>query len=259
MNHHRKTTGDFFAGIVQTYHKDYDVTLPIFYYDAASFTGIFTAPVSRVRAYMPFPDMTPLEIIPGRSLIGISAFEYRDTDIAPYNELSVAAMVSYPKRQITGISLAGQLLRNSLQIAILSLPVTTERARKGGVEMAGYPKFLADIEFSEKSGRRVCVVSAGGSRLLTFHGKILQTNKGPRTHVKVFNSIQGIPMGANIFMNQLEFAQVFGRGKSGMDIGRGHELCDILSDLQLSKSPLVYQFCPRYEAILFNTKNLMDT
>ncbi len=258
MNTHSYPAKEFFSGIVQTYHKDYDVTLPIFYYDAAAFSGIFTAPTCRVKAYMPFPGITPLEIFPGRSLIAVSAFEYRDTDIAPYNEFSVAALVAFPSRQITGLSLAAQLLRNRLKIVILSLPVTSERARKGGVEMGGYPKFLADIEFSEKAGKRVCVVSTSGNRLLTFHGGIIPRKKGPSSHVKIFTTVQGTPMGANLYLNQLEFAQTSGWGKCGLDLGRGHALCDILADLQLGKNPLVYQFCPKYEAILFNTKNLMD-
>ncbi len=258
MNDHRKITNPFFTGIVQTDHKDYDVTLPIFYYDASSFTGIFTAPTDRVKARMPFPEVSPLEIFPGRSLVAISALEYRDTDIAPYNELSVSVLVSYLRRPVTGASLAWQLLRNKLQIVILSLPVTTERARKGGVELAGYPKFLADIEFTEKSGKRVCVVSTNGNRLLTVHGDIIKTGKGPIVHARMFNPMQGIPMVANLYMNQLEFAQTIGWGKSGIDIGQGHELCDILYDLKLSRQPLVYQFCPRYEAKLFNTKNIID-
>ncbi|MFZ5573433.1 MAG: acetoacetate decarboxylase family protein [Thermodesulfobacteriota bacterium] len=259
MNAQRNPANPFFSGIVQTYHREYDVTLPIFYYDASAFTGIYTAPTQRVKAWMPFPGATPLEILPGRSLIAISAFEYRDTDIAPYNEFSVAALVSHPRRQITGLTLAAQFLSNRLQIVILSLPVTSERARKGGVEMAGYPKFLADIEFTETDGKRVCVVSSQGNRLLTFYGSILKTKKGPRTHAKIFTTIRGNPMGANLYMNQLEFAQAPGWGKAGIDIGRGHGVCDMLADLRLSKNPLAYQFCPRYEAILFNSKNLMDT
>lgn len=259
MNNQQKKKNDFFSGIVQTYHKDYDVTLPIFYYDAASFSSIFIAPTDRVKAYMPFPGVSPLEIFPGRSLVALSAFEYRDTDIAPYNEFSLSVLVSYPKKQITGVTLAKQLILNRLQAVILSLPVTSERARKGGVEMGGYPKFMADIEFRENGGKRVCVVSVQGKRLLTFHGDIIKTKKGPKTHAKIFTVMNGIPMGANLYMNQIEFAQTLGKGKSGIDIGKGHELCDILADLHLGNSPLVYQFCPRYDAILFNTKNLMDT
>jgi hypothetical protein len=32
------------------------------------------------------------------------------------------------------------------------LPVSTEIARAAGVEFAGYPKFVADIEFERKDG-----------------------------------------------------------------------------------------------------------
>lgn len=35
-------------------------------------------------------------------------------------------------------------------------------------------------------------------------------------------------------------------------------MCDILSNIGLGKYPLVCQYVPNYEAILFNPKNMID-
>jgi hypothetical protein len=248
----------FFDGIVQTYDKEYDVLLPIFYYDASCFTSIYTADTEKVRAHLPFPEMKPVELLPGRSLVALTAFEYKDTDIAPYNEFSVSALITYRERNIPVYSLLKQLLQNSLKTFILSLPVTTDRARRGGVELGGYPKFLADITFSETSDERICVVSKDNHRLLTFHGKKTKTKQGPKTHARVYTSMNGKAMCANLYMKQNAFSQAAGRGKSGLDIGTGHPMCDILKNLGLGKHPIVYQYVPNYEAILFNPKNIID-
>lgn len=259
MNKQRTPNNPFFDGLVQTYDKEYDVLLPIFYYDASSFTSIYTADTEKVKAYLPFPEvMKPVEIFPGRALIALTAFEYKDTDIAPYNEFSVAALVTYRERNIPVYSLLKQLMQNSIKTFILSLPVTTDRARRGGAELGGYPKFLADIEYRETAEERICVVSKDNRRLLTFYGKKIKTKNGPKTHARVYTSMNGNAMSANLYMKQNEFAQTIGIGKSGIDIGSGHPMCDILSDIGLSKNPLVYQYVPNYEAILFNPKNIID-
>ncbi|MBU0994397.1 MAG: acetoacetate decarboxylase family protein [Proteobacteria bacterium] len=258
MNNLRTSGNPFFDGLVQIYDREYDVLLPIFYYNAASFTGIFTADTEKVKAHLPFPDMKPVEIFPGRALVALTALEYKDTDIDPYNEFSVAVLITYRERNIPVYSLLKQLFQNSLKTYILSLPVTTDRARRGGVELGGYPKFLAEIEFKDTPGERVCVVSTGNHRLLTFYGKKTKTQKGRKIHAKVYTSMQGKAMSANLYMNQKEFSQTLGKGNSGIDIGSGHLVCDILNNIGLSKHPLAYQYVPNYEAILFNPKNIID-
>lgn len=76
-----------------------------------------------------------------------SAYEYRKTDADPYNEVSIAIMATFQQRQIPGVTLAVQAMRHRFTSYVWHLPVTTERARVGGVELFGYPKFIADISF----------------------------------------------------------------------------------------------------------------
>lgn len=248
----------FFEGINQNYNSEYDVKLPIFYYDTLSFTAVYTASTKELKALLPSSGMHPVEIFPGRCLISLSAFEYKDTDIGPYNELSVAAVISFQKKRPVGFSAISQVVRNSIQVYMLSLPVTTERARKGGAELCGYPKFITEIEFSDDSKNMTCVVSSNGNRLLTFRGKKMPTRKGPKTHAKVFTELNQIPLSSNLYINPIHYHQSYGKGKASLNIGKGHELCDLLTGLKLSKEPFMYQYCPKNEAILFDSKNIMD-
>ncbi|MEW5737126.1 MAG: hypothetical protein AB1921_19930 [Thermodesulfobacteriota bacterium] len=127
----------FFQGILQHETPEYSVKLPIFYYDNTSMTALFTAFTEKLRSRMPSEALHPVELYPGRSLVALSAFEYRSSDIGPYNQFSLAALVTCGSKGLPGLSLLGQLLHNVLNVHILALPVDSEVARKGGVEMAG--------------------------------------------------------------------------------------------------------------------------
>lgn len=249
----------FFNGIHQWHNTEYDVHLPIFYQDNTSMSAIHTASTKKLRALLPFDDMHPVEMVPGRCLIAFSAFEYRQTDIGPYNEFSIAAIITFAKRSIPGITLLSQLLKNSFEAYILYLPVTSELARKGGVELGGYPKFIASIDFSKDNETLTCMLAENGKRILTLSGKKLPTAKGPATRFILYTRLNNIPLKSNVYLNPIRFSQSYQKKSAVLDIGSGHEICDVLKNLELSKHPKVYQYCPNYEAILFDTKNIIDT
>jgi hypothetical protein len=248
----------FFDNIYQWHNTEYDVRLPIFYRDNTSMTAIYTASTIKLRALLPFADMHPVEMAPGRCLIAFSAFEYRQTDIGPYNEFSIAAIITFSKRSIPGITLLGQLLKNSFEAYILYLPVTSEIARKGGVELGGYPKFIADINFTKNNNMLTCELTEHGTRILALSGKQLPTAKGRLTRFILYTRLNNIPLKSNVYLNPIRFSQSYHTKSASLDIGSGHEICDVLKDLELSRHPKVYQYCPKYEAILFDTKNIID-
>ena len=85
--------GDFFKGVIQWEMTTKDLSLegklPVFYYDNTAMTAIYTASTDMVRRLLPMPDMYPVEVVKGRALAAFTAFEYRATDIDPYNEFSI--------------------------------------------------------------------------------------------------------------------------------------------------------------------------
>jgi len=97
----------------------------------------------------------------------IVALEYRDTDIGPYNEL----LVGFPVTVDRNAPVLTELRRFQVQggsLFIWQLPVTTAIARDLGVEIAGYPKFLADIEMGDDAGVATCRLAEGGRHILTL-------------------------------------------------------------------------------------------
>jgi len=251
-------TDNFFHGLDQLENPEYEVRLPIFYYDNTAVTAIYTASTRQVKKHLPRSEMHPVEMFPGRCLVAFSAFEYRRTDIDPYNEFSITAIISYGNRQIPGLTSSWYMLRNCFSAYILHLPVTSERARRGGVELCGYPKFIADISLSHESAHITCTVEENGRRILSLRGKKTRVSKGRLARFILYTVKNGIPLKANLYVNPLQFRQTMGPGNARLDIGGDHRICRELKDLDLSRWPVMYQYMPSYQAILFNSRNIID-
>ncbi len=231
--------------------------LPVFYYDNTSMSAIFTANTAKVRALLPRPEMHPIELLPGKCLVAFTAFEYRQSDIDAYNEFSIAFLITYGLPQVPGVTALWQMLRRRFSVYVWKLPVTTEIARYGGVEMYGYPKFIADIVFERGADALTCELSAEGKRILTLKGKVLPTAPSPVARFVTYSVKDNVPLVANVLTNALEFAQSRNPHTAELTLG-DHAIADALRAIDLSPKPVVYQYCPRTEAILFAGKNLMD-
>ncbi len=251
--------GDFFKGIKQWEFEAQGRKgmLPVFYYDNSSMSAIYTAKTSEARKLLPLKEMNPVEFLPGRCLVAFTAFEYRKTDIDPYNEFSIAFLISYNRAQIPGLTALKGLLANTFSAYVWQLPVTTEIARIGGVELFGYPKFLAGIKFNQGKEWRECELSEGNRKILNFRGKVLPGSPAKVTRYVTYSVLDRIPLAANIYTNPLEFKQSISGDDAAVELG-DHQIAETLKQIGLSKKPLVYQFSPLTEVILFGGRNLID-
>jgi hypothetical protein len=253
--------GDFFKGIIQwdmmTKDMSLEGKLPVFYYDNTSMTAIYTASTAEVKKLLPLSDMHPVEAMSGRALVAFTAFEYRKTDIDPYNEFSISFPITFRKKAIPGITVLGMMARRYFTAYVWQLPVTTERARKGGVEMYGYPKFLADIHFSRENDALTCTLSEGGKNILVLKGQKLKTASEKVNRFKTFSVKDGVPLAANVYMNPVEFGKSMSGKAATLSMGT-HDIAKKLQEIKLSPKPIFFQYMPVMEAILYGPRNLMD-
>lgn len=232
--------------------------LPVFYYDNTSITAAFTASTKAVKALLPDPDMHPIEVFPGRTVVTFSCFEYRDTDIDPYNELGIGFLISHGKKRLPGLPLLKGLINKHFEAFVWQLPVTTEIARWGGVELYGFPKFVADIDFTRNKKTTRIKLAVDGSHILTLEGKNLSTRpqKNPMRY-GAYSTKDGHSLCANVYTNPLQYAQTLMPNAATLELGT-HPIADTLRTLKLSKRPLMYQYCPKNELVLFGPRNLID-
>ncbi|MBI5478451.1 MAG: acetoacetate decarboxylase family protein [Deltaproteobacteria bacterium] len=253
-------TDDLFAGIVQ-WEMDWQgrkAKLPVFYYDNTAFTAIFAARVGRLRRLLPHPDLRPIELYPGTGLLAFTCFEYRRTDIDPYNELSIAVLATLRSRTLPGLSLLAQVARRCFHAYVWQLPVTTEIARVGGVDLYGYPKFIAGIDFERPAGGIACHLSLEGKPILSLRGPALPTGRGKLTRYVTYSIKDGIPLVANVVTDPLEYAESFTGAGATLELHGDHPIAAQLREVGLGTKPVLYQYAPRTQAILFSPRNLID-
>ena len=160
---------EFFAGVPQhpVMVAGYDGPSPAFYYDYSQTAVALATPLERIRELLPSPRLYPLRLTPRSGVTVIGVYEYRDTDIGPYNEV----VIGFPVTVDRNAPVLTELRRFQVHggsLFVWQLPVTTAIARDIGVELAGYPKFLADIGISDEAGLVTSWAAEGDRHLLTL-------------------------------------------------------------------------------------------
>lgn len=150
--------------------------LPIFYYDASNVMVFVPARREGVEQLLEGTGLEPALMVGNQAVVGISTYEYRDSDADAYNEVGVALPVF---RAGHGRPLAGlaELFRaadeRELGFHIVDLPVTTEIANAAGREFWSFPKFVTDIDFEWQGSRFRCEVKQPdtGEPIMTLEGR----------------------------------------------------------------------------------------
>jgi len=144
--------------------KEYEA--PLRYNDFLRMVAYFPAKARKLKKYLPTKKLKLVKPFPGMSIIFIIAFEYRDVShLEPYNEVGIGfpVVLKDQKKKIQGTYL-------------IHLPVTTEEACKLGVEISGFPKFVADITFEETEHTKICSLKHENKEILSIECKKLDTD-----------------------------------------------------------------------------------
>lgn len=240
---------DFFQQIdqVEVPWGNRTICLPVFYYDVATLSVQFLAPIARVRPLLPSSRMHPLRVTPWHCVVSISAFEYRDSDIGAYNEVSIGVPIVLDEPTPWFIGTLRQAPAVP-QVYVRHLPVTTEVARQAGVEFAGYPKFLAEITF-EKDGEWIkCHLHEAGQHILTLGGREGALSSAPRSRMQPITVREGYMLRCELVVSERN--QTSGRGAGGAQLELGeHPIAQEIREWKLGQI-LAYQYAPQHQAIL---------
>ena len=243
------STSDFFQEIEHTAvpWRQYQLYVPVFYQDIRFMSVSVLAPIEGIKAILPSRRMKPYRITPWHGAISITAYEYRECDIEPYNKVSIGVPVTIDEEtpMFTGS------LRRMPKVPMSyshHLPVTTEIAREVGAEFAGYPKFIADIEFVEEGNWLICELKVDGQNVLTLRGRKLDLKRFPRYRVSPITYRRGYILRSDFVISERDM----GNSKSGkyvrIELGE-HRIAGELKELKLGKV-LGYGYCPQAQGIL---------
>jgi hypothetical protein len=145
------------------------VALPVEVRDARCGSASFLVPAAAARRLMAQPALELAEPFPGRALLSIAGIEYRDNDLGTYNELAIAFLVRQgDRRPLPLIGTTLDFMRGRLAAYIHRLPVTTAFSCAAGRDIWGFPKFVADVAFTDEQNRRTCTLKVDGDLVLSL-------------------------------------------------------------------------------------------
>jgi len=252
----------FFDGIVQepiSYHG-IAARAPLFYRRARMMAGVFTADLAALRAEMPTRRHHPLAIRPGRGVVAIHCLDYQECDIGPYREVSLStAIVHGAPPWASALDLARATVTGVYQVCVLQLPVDTEAALWGGLEIFGFPKWLAAISFAETAGRLVCTVKdpSTGALVLEVSGEAIAVREHAQTDRAKLRTLtmtsypvkEGQTLRARMDLNLLASGSAFTGRSMTLSLGPDPH-ADVLRRLGLGRL-VQYRYSPRCEGILY--------
>jgi hypothetical protein len=250
----------FFEGVeqVDATLADQAVKLPIFYYDGTAQTAVFPARLGAMRELLPDPRLVPARLAPGLGAVAVSCFEYRDTDIGPYNELAIAFVLNDPPfaANLPGRALLRGLRSGQLHAWVHHLPVTTEIARAGGVDLYNYPKFVASIDFEQSATLRTCRLAEGEEHILTLAGEVIQTPR--EDDVQLFSHLwqDRQPQSSEFKIHALQTGRSSRPGAARLELGDRHPIARELDRLLVSRRTIHYELMARFEGILYGPEHL---
>ena len=223
------------------------IFFPVFYYDVTTLSLQCLASIERVKKSLPSSRMHPLRITPWHCVVSISAFEYRDSDIGPYNEVSIGVPVvlNEPSPLFTGILSKVPAVP---KVYIHHLPVTTEIALEAGLKFGGYPKFLAEIEFQQDGKWVSCQVREAGKQILTLTGRESVLKNVTRSRMQPIIMRSGYMLRCEFIVSERH--EVDSRANSDVRLELGeHPIAQEMREWKLGKI-LAYQYAPQHQAIL---------
>ena len=217
------------------------IEFPIRYYDSRMINGTFTVKTKKLKKLFPHPNFKPIEIFPGASMLNIAALEYRDTSIAPYNEIAISVPVRFPPKFVfPGLSAISMMLKNSFSVYIHHLPVTTEMARKVGVHFFNYPKFLAEITIQDQDEKLEVTLREEDELILKMNAKKLPLNQSAKTEFHTYSIKDNVVMHTLIEGSAPRYGLKMLGNKAELELGN-HWISQEIAELNLSKTSLAVQ------------------
>jgi len=209
---------------------------PVFYYDVRFVTAIFTAKTSALKKLLPHRRFKPIQIWPGTGMLGITAFEYHDTSVGPYNEIAISIPIKFPSRFVVpGLSALKMMRKNLFPVYIHHLPVTTETALKLGIHFYNYPKFLADITFQDQDESLEVTLKEKDDLILKLLAKKLPLKRSAGFEFHTYSIKDNVVMHTLVEGWAPKFGAVTIGSVAELELGE-HGISNELAELNLSKT-----------------------
>jgi len=153
-----------------------------------------------------------------------------------------------PTINVPGLPLLFHNWFSTFGFYIVHLPVSTQEACDFGIEVWGYPKFVADFAFSETDSVRACKLSHDGDEILTLSvskSRVAECRKSYHTYTVKDDRLLFTRVAT-------EEQSVTKRMRGGATLSWGnHTITEPLKLLNIKSRCVEYSYAPRANSILF--------
>jgi Acetoacetate decarboxylase (ADC) len=212
--------------------------LPIRYFDARLLIATYLVDYGRAATLLKDTGVIAVPQGIGQALVAFGCFEYRKTDIGPYNEVGLVILSTSPKSPVPALY-------------VVHLPVNTALANRAGHEIWGYNKFVAAIDIAEAGARfTMNIRDPDDVAIATFEGTRGASVTMPPNDMVTFSILDGQLMRTVI---QMMTPSQLGGGSFSLKIGEStHPMAASLRALGLdSLSPVLLQYADPFQSLLF--------
>ncbi len=232
---------------------------PTFYGDVGCAIGIFMCDLEAARAIMPHPQLEPVRMPRGRTLVIFSCYQYRQVmGVWPYNEIAMTIPVLANARVRPPVlpMLASQLFPR-FGYYVFGMPVTSRENQLRGNRLWGLPKVTQQIDI-ERVGTQ-CVTTAREDDGTPYFELSVPTTGTPTdfdVESWVYSQLDGkIKKAKTCFKGRFWVEKHMGtlltKGKQparpALTIGSGPS-ARILRDLQIEPHPFQFRYTPSMNA-----------
>lgn len=213
------------------------MSLPVHVREARAGMLTFLVDAHAAQALLPGPELTVIEVWPGRTPLALGCIDYLDNDLGDYLEVSVVLFVrpTGASRGVPYLSDAVRLLRGRLGTYIHALPVDQQFTCDAGRTIWGFPKTVERIEFDRREDTATCRLIMAGQHAFTLQFPVGGRRRLPGQEITTYTYIGGV-------LHRTRATQA-GRGvgvrlrRGGVDLG-DHVLADELRALGLPRRPV---------------------
>ncbi|MBU3915133.1 acetoacetate decarboxylase family protein, partial [bacterium] len=228
-------------------------TFPTFYGDVTCAIGIFLCDYEKAQAMMPHPEMKPVKMTMGRSLVIFSCYIYNNVmNVAPYNEIAMTIPVMVKPNwnpPVLPMIMSGAFKKFGYYV--FSMPVTSLENKIRGRKIWGLPKEVQEIDIVEKDGD--CITTAMEETGETYFQLNVPTS-GKATDFDVSSYLYS-RLGDELLQSQTCFKATFNVNKymklllkKDLEPDRPYltlgdtESAKALRDLEIEKHPFQFRF-----------------
>ena len=223
--------------------------LPAQFSDGRVVSAVYSMPLECAREAVTPPQLHPITLPGQRALAVLCTFEYPQSSIGPYREFAVGIVVR-SKPQSGPFSVLDLFsARPDTGAWMLSMPVTSETARHYGVDLFGFPKFVASIDVEHASSVCTTTVADAGSTLLRTTVPLGPGLKMPVPWLVTYTQKTGQVLRTRI-KTQWWVTLSSGSGTRIEIADCDHPMTEVLRSLKFSKTPIFVLHGARFRAIL---------